>query len=246
MKTRRLLPGILILFILSVSGCVRENEKIEQSTISVLGTGTVFVQPDTVHLNITLANVNRTTRLAQEEVSKMARQVLTILKDAGIEDKNISTASLSFRTEYDYRSGTRIMLGQRAEQRLNISVEDINNDSEKVPGIIDQLIGINGLELNQISFGIKNNTEYFERSRELAFQKAVEKADQYSELSNLKIIKVLSISEEGTQQFLPHSNMFTNQMVFSEAASLRSDYSTVLPSGELEITTRIFVVFLLE
>jgi len=231
-----------LIIILSISGC-NGNQQI-QSTISVFGTGTVLAQPDMIQMTITLSNVAQSTSTAQEAVNRMVRQALFILKDNGIEDKNISTASLIFRSEYEYTT-RRILVGQRAEQILTFSIDNINNDTEneKVSRIIDQLIQINGIEMNQISFGVKNNTEYFVRSRELAYQKAVEKANQYAELSNLKIKKVLSITEEVHQQHSP-INRFTNQLVYAEAA--RDAGSTIVPTGELEITTNILVVFALK
>jgi len=238
MKMKHLILCVLIITILFTTGCSDKN----QSTISVFGTGTVLAQPDVIQMTITLSNVAQSTRAAQEAVSRMVRQALLILKDAGIEDSNISTASLTFRPEYEYTT-RRILVGQMAEQRINFSVENINNDSEneKVSRIIDQLIQINGIELNQITFGVKNNTEYFARSRELAFQKAVEKANQYAELSNLKIKKVLSISEELNQHYNPMNNRLTNQLLYAESA--RDAGSSIVPTGELEITTNIFVVF---
>jgi uncharacterized protein YggE len=196
-------------------------------------------------MSVTLSNVASTTRTAQEEVSRMVRQALTILKEAGIQDKNISTASLTFSSEYEY-TNRRILVGQRAEQRITFSIDDIKQDNEKVSGIIDQLIQINGIELNQINFSVKNNTEYFVKSRDLAFQKAVEKADQYAELSKLKIIKVLSISEEGNQQISPINNRLMNQQLFYGAEMAGDAGSTIVPAGELEITSRILVVFILE
>jgi len=244
MKLSRFFLCVFIFIALMMTGCTNKSKQYEQSTISVLGTGTVYVQPDMVQLNISLSRVARTTRLAQEEVSVMARQVLSILKAAGIEDKNIRTASLSFRSEYDYRGNSRVLLGQRAEQSLTFSIEDINNDGERVSRIIDQLIEINGIVLNYINFNIKNNTEYFIKSRELAFEKALEKAEQYAKLSNLKIIKVLTISEEGIQQPL-YGNRLMNQASLAESYRME-DSSTVLPTGELEVTTRILVVFILE
>ena len=231
-----------LIFIMLISGCNGNLQN--QSTISVFGTGTVLAQPDMIQMTITLSNVAQSTRTAQEAVNRMVRQALEILKNNGIEDKNISTTSLTFRSEYEYTT-RRILVGQRAEQILTFSIDNINNDTEneKVSRIIDQLIQINGIEMNQINFGVKNNTEYFVRSRELAFQKAMEKASQYAKLSNLKIKKVLSISEEVYQQNTP-MNRFTNQLVFAEAA--RDVGSTIVPTGELEITTNIKVVFVLE
>jgi uncharacterized protein YggE len=243
MKTRYWVVFFLILTILFISGCDKKDEQQIQSTISVFGTGTVLVQPDMIQMTISLSKVAQTTKMAQEEVSKMVRQALIILKEANIEDKNITTTSLTFNSEYEY-TNRRILLGQKAEQRINFSIEDINNGNEKISRVIDQLIQINGIELNKINFSIKSNTEYFIRSRDLAFQKAVEKANQYAELSKLKIIKVLSISEEGNQQISPINNRFLNQSIVQEAAA--DIGSTIVPAGELEITTNILVEFLLE
>jgi uncharacterized protein YggE len=243
-KTKQFKVCFFIFGVLLISACDKKAEQQNQSTISVFGTGTVLARPDMIQMSITLRNVAQTTKAAQDEVSRMVRQVLTILKDSNIEDKNINTASLNFRSEYDYTS-RRVLIGQRAEQRITFSIHDINNGSEKASAMIDQLIRINGIELNQINFSIKNNTEYFVKSRELAFQKAVEKANQYAELSKLKIIKVLNISEEGNQQISPVNNRLLNQAYTQEAARDETG-STVLPTGELEITSKILVVFLLE
>jgi uncharacterized protein YggE len=243
MKTKYFGVIFFVFFFLDMFGCGKKNE--HQSTISVLGTGTVLVQPDMIQMNITLSNVAKTTKIAQEAVSRMVRQALTILKEGGIEDKNISTASLTFSSEYGY-TNRRVLIGQRASQGITFSIDNIITDNEKVSRIIDHLIEINGIELNQINFNVKNNTEYFIRSRKLAFEKAVEKATQYAELSKLKIKKVLSVSEEGYQQTSPMNNrMSMNKLLESQAAN-DSVGSTTVPTGELEITTRILVVFLLK
>jgi uncharacterized protein YggE len=242
-KTRRFWACVLILIIVLVSGCVSVPEGRTQSTISVFGIGNVSVQPDVIQMMITLSKVDQTTKLAQEEISRMVRQVLRILKNANIEDKNINTASLIFRSEYEYYSNKRTLIGQRAEQRITFSIENIINDNEKASEVIDQLIQINGIELNEISYSVKNTNEYYVKSRELAYQKAFEKATQYAELSKLKIIKVLSVTDQGTPQISPLSNSFNRQMADVQEAKASS--STVLPIGELEITTNISVVFLL-
>jgi uncharacterized protein YggE len=175
----------------------------------------------------------------------MVRPALKVLKDANIEDKNINTASLEFRSEYEYTT-RRILIGQRAEQRITFSIEGIANNDEKVPGIIDQLIQINGIELNQINYSVKNTAEYYVQSRELAYKKALEKATQYAELSNLKIAKVLSISDQGTQQVSPMNNMMFSNKFARDAAEAEASGSTSLPIGELEISTSILAVFLLK
>ncbi|MDR2941305.1 MAG: SIMPL domain-containing protein [Treponema sp.] len=241
MKKRCFWVYVLTLIVSFVSSCNNQTERKNQSTISVFGIGTVYVQPDIIHMSITLSKIDQTTKSAQEEVSRMVRQALKILKDANIKDKNINTASLTFRSEYEYNP-RRTLIGQRAEQRITFSIEDIDNNNEKVSAIIDQLIQINGIELNQVNYSVKNTTEYYVKSRELAYQKAVEKANQYAELSGQKIVKVLSITDQGAQQVLPMSNSFDRPL----AVEGQSAASTILPIGELEVTTNILVIFLLK
>ena len=245
MEIKQFRASILIIIILSVLGCNRNIGEKNQSTISVFGTGTVMVKPDMIQMNIILRNIAQTTRLAQVEVGNMVKQVLEILRDSDIDDKNITTASLTFNSEYEYGTGRRVLIGQKAEQTITFSIDGIQDNNEKVSQIIDRFIQINGIELNNINFNVKDNTEYFIQSRELAYQKAVEKATQYADLSGLTVIKVLSISEEGTQQFLPITNRMITQSNYLMSESVDTG-STILPTGELEISTRIFVVFLLK
>lgn len=242
MKLKPVFFGLIILTAVSILGCEKSSQ---QSTISVFGVGTVLAQPDIIQMRITLSNVAQTTKMAQDQVNAMVRQAITILKNAGIEDKNIMTASLTFRSEYEYTT-RRILVGQRAEQSISFTIDNINNDSERVSEIIDRLIQINGIELNQVNFSVKDNTEYFIKSRELAYQKAVEKANQYAELSNLKMIKVLNITEDTNQQFSPMSNRFMNNSMEYLVEASADAGSTMVPMGEMEITTRIFVEFVLE
>ena len=237
---KNLVVFVLVISVWLVSGCTKK-----ESTISIYATGTVLVQPDIMQMNITLSNVAKTTQIASQTVNLMVRQALTILKEADIEEKNIATTSLNFRSEYEW-THRRILVGQRAEQSITFIIEDIQNHNDKASDIIDRLILINGIELNYINFSVKNNAEYFEKSRELAFQKGMEKANQYANLSGMKICKVLNIAEEGMQNISPVQNRLMHNLVQEEAAMDRGYGKSVIPSGEHEITTKIIMVFLMK
>jgi uncharacterized protein YggE len=237
---------ILMAAAVMMYGCVQNNEKSSQSTVTVSGTGTVYVEPDMVRMTVFLNETARTTRQAQEAVGKMAGMVLEILKESGIEDKDITTASLTFNPEYEWRGNRSVLIGQCAEQGIEFAVRDIRRNNEKVAGIIDRLVGIDCIMLNSINFSVDDNTEHFVRSRELAFEKAVQKAKQYAELSGLKAGRVLSLSEDGINDPSPlYGNRMVNRFELEKAAVM-ADVATVLPSGQLEVTTRISAVFLLE
>jgi uncharacterized protein YggE len=227
-----------IITVLCFTGCAKR-----QSSIIVSGMGTVMAQPDTVQMHISLSKTASTTRQAQEEVGIMVRKALKILQDSGVEEKNIQTASLRFMPEYEWGGPRRVLLGQKAEQTILFSVGNLDGAS----GVIDQLIEINGIELQNMQFSVKDNSALFVRSRELAWQKALEKAEQYAKLSGMKIAGTLSISEEGLSGSPVFQRSINNQMMadFSAKESAAGG-STVLPSGEMEITSRVIVEFLLK
>jgi uncharacterized protein YggE len=204
-----------------------------------------MAQPDMVEMVIAIGETAPTTWQAQTEVNVKVKEALQILKDAGIEDKNISTASLRFNPDYDWTKGSRELLGQRAEQTISFSIHDINSDSEKISKIIDRLILINGIEMRNVNFNRKDSAELYARSRELAYQKALDKAVQYAELSGLKIVKALNIVEEGGPQIFS-SNAIRNQGNFFAADAATGSSSSVVPQGELEIAAAILVTFLVK
>ena len=239
MKVVGILAVIAALF---MTACVSYGRP---SAVIVSGVGTVFAQPDTVQIGISLGKTAPTIREAHQEVSTMVRQALRILYDAGIEDQNISTAALRFSPEHDWGPAGRILLGQRAEQAITFSVGNINVMGERVTDIIDQLVQIDGITLHQMAFSIEDNTELFARSRELAYEKALEKAEQFAALAGKRIVRAVSISEEGVMPITPFLNRaFNTQMAFA-ADSGAALGSAILPTGELEITSRIVVEFLL-
>jgi len=241
--------GIIVLFaIVLMTGC-----NAGRKVVAVSGIGTVMAQPDTVQMSISLSNTAPTTSQAQQEVNNMVSQVIKILQDAGIEEKNISTASLRFYPEYEWGGPRRMLLGQKAEQVITFSAGITHNEdsgTNKVSAIIDQLIRINGIELQQMQFNVKDNTELlFARSRELAYHKAREKAEQYAKLSGMKIVKALTISEDGNN-LQPVPSPASNRMIaktsmeFAAADSAGSALS--LPTGEMEITSQVFIEFLMK
>lgn len=231
-----------LLLLASLALQAQQTPPPNQSTVSVTGAGTVSVQPDVILFDITLTHTASKTKQAQEVVNKAVNQALAIFKEAKIEDKNIKTTALRFQPEYDYRNSKRMLIGQRAEQAIRFSIENIATDSKRASDILDKLTAINGIELDRMEFDVKNKTEYYIKARNLAYQKALDKANQFAQLAGLKVVKPLRIEED--PGIIPFS--FRNSQVMKETAMDMASGSTALPSGELEITTEITVVFIME
>ena len=215
-----------------------------RDSVSVSGIGTVLAQPDMVLMNIGFSHTAKTTKLAKTEVEQTMQQILNILKENNVEDKFVKTVSLNYDVEYEYRSGGRVLIGQRAQQTIVVTVNDMINAPERFSSILDKITAIDKVEVQNIQFDIEHKTELFKQSRELAYRKAYDKALQYAELSNRKIGKVVSISEVVSQD-VAQTRAFQNNMVFKQEA-LAMDAGSAVPSGEQGVSSQINIVFSLE
>jgi len=234
----RILPAALLLAALALlAGCATLEK--QESTISVDGVGTVSAAPDMVSLTVSLTHLAPTTREAREAVNRMAGQILTMLEGAGIERKDIRTTALNYRPDYEWNNGVQKLLGQRADQTMVFTMKKIRDNEELLSRLLDDLTEVNGLQLQQMTFDIEDKTELYSRSRALAFQKAMDKAEEYASLSGMTVDRVLSLGENQSSAPVP---LLTNRLM-AEAKGMGGDEAAVLPTGEIEITTRISVFF---
>jgi uncharacterized protein YggE len=238
--TSRKFYDVFLLFIPVFIIACNENKPDEQSTVSVSGTGTVLVQPDMVQMNVSFSHVAQTTKQAKEEVDQKMQQILNILKEGGVEDKSIRTVSLSYGAEMEYRDGRAVQIGQRAEQTIVAIIGDIVNNSNKFSILLDRITAIDRVIIRNIRFDTENKTELYKQTRELAYQKALDKATQYADLSGRRIVKVLTISENVSRDIL----FYQSNVAYSEFERPASPAS--VPAGEQEVTSEIMVTFLLE
>lgn len=242
--TKKLFTGIAFSMLILMTSCdlnVSEN----QDSVSVSGIGTVLAQPDMVVMNVGFSHTAKTTKQAKTEVEQTMQQILNILKAENVEDKFVKTISLNYDVEYEYRNGRRVQLGQRAQQTILVTINDMINAPERLSSILDQITAIDKVEVQGIQFDIENKTELFKQSRELAYQKAYDKARQYAELSGRKIGKVLTISEVVSRD-VAQTRAFQNNRAFKEEALAMDAGGSAVPTGEQGVGSEINVVFSLE
>jgi uncharacterized protein YggE len=241
---RKFFIGIAFLLMLfSVISCTTIVQE-SQNIVSVSGVGDVSAQPDMVHMEIYFSHIAPTIKEAKRVVEQKMQQILKILQEENIDDKFIKTKSLYYGVESEYTSGRRITVGQRASQTIAVTVTDIINNPERFPLLLEKITTVDRIEIENIEFDIENKAELFKQSRELAYQKAFDKAKQYAELSGRKIGKVLAISEEDPVYY-GYELSRANSLSFDIAGDI-SPNDSFIPTGERRVTSEIKVVFSLK
>jgi len=227
------------------TGGVESNGKIS-NTISVSGDGKISAKPDMVQLNIGFQEKASSSKEALTKVNSKIDSALKILKDNGIPDSDITTSNLNIYTEYDYSSSYRRVIGQQASETLEVKIKKIDDKATKAVKIIDELSTIDNLQMNGIYFDIEDKTEFFSKAREMAFNKAEQKAQELAKLSKVKLGKPVSISDS-TYDITPVYR-YSNVANFKTAAvSLDSAAGGAsIASGEMDITANLSILWGIE
>ena len=185
-----------------VCGCAPEPEAVATvpdvpttpasgHTITVPGTGTVQVEPDTATVNLGVQATEPTGAEAMEQVNADATAVTEALVAAGIAEEDIQTSGLSLYSMTGDDGST--VTGYNASLSINVTIRDI----EAVGSTIDvaQQAGGDGFTIGGVSFSFADPESVLEQARIDALANARAKAEQYAAAAGVELGGVVSIVE---------------------------------------------------
>ena len=210
----------------------------EPATVSVSGTGIVYLKADIVTFSINVNESAQTTAEAQQKTNEKMTKILEILKAFDIKDDDISTTALNFSSEYYWDNGKQIKTGEAVSQTVYVTM----NDLDQFPKLADELGSkLTGISFYNVNFDSTQKEAAYSKARELAYQKALEKAELYAKSAGMTISRPITISEG----YLSYgsANYKRNDMVMMEAAAEAPAYGTQTPSGLLSASIDVSVVF---
>ncbi len=211
----------------------------ESATVSVSGTGIVYLKADIVTFSINVNETANTTAEAQQKTNEKMTRIFEILKAFDIKDDDISTTALNFSSEYYWDNGRQIKTGESVSQTVYVTMKDL----DQFPKLADELGSkLTGISFYNVNFDSTQKEAAYSKARELAYQKALEKAELYAKSAGLAISRPISINE-GYVSY-GSANYKRNDMVFmEEAAATAAAYDTQTPTGLLSASIDVSVVF---
>ena len=229
----------IVLFALASCSTLGGTTDSTATTVSVSGTGIVYLKADIVTFSINVNESAETTAQAQQKTNEKMTRILEILKSFGIEDTDISTTALNFSSEYYWDNGRQIKTGESVSQTVYVTMKDL----DQFPKLADELGSkLTGISFYNVNFDSTQKEAAYSKARELAYQKALEKAELYAKSTGLDIARPVSINE-GYVSY-GSANYKRNDMVFmEEAAATAAAYDTQTPTGLLSASIDVSVVF---
>lgn len=199
------------LTVASLSACAWGNTRPAGGNppqVTVVGSGQVQGVPDTLTADAGIEFTAPDVTTAMNQTNDRQQAVITALIGAGVDRKDISTTEVSLQPQYG-SAGT--ITGYRADNSIRVTIRKLDSAS-RLLGIIVSTGG-DATRINSVRYSIEDDSKLIRDARARAFQNAKDRAEQYAQLSGLKLGKVISISEAAPPPAptpMPRAPMATN------------------------------------
>jgi uncharacterized protein len=152
------LPRVLILtaaIALLAAGSVSAADKPPMVTAS--GEGRVEVAPDIAWLSFGVSARQPTVAAARDEVARGVAQLITLAREAGLNDDQIATAALSVSPEFDWHPQTRErrLLGYVVSRQVTLRLTEIARLGE----LTEAALGLGVTDASPATFDTSRRTE---------------------------------------------------------------------------------------
>lgn len=204
-----------------------------EGTITVAGTGTVQVEPDTAVVNLGVQATAPTGAEATDSVNAAATALTEALIAAGIADDNIQTAGLNLYSVTG-DDGTTIT-GYNASLSINVTIDDV----EAVGSTIDaaQSAAGAGFTIGGVTFSFADPESVLAQARVDALASARAKAEQYAAAAGVELGEIIAIVES------PSSPPILYAAAGQTAAPANDDAGPPIAPGQLDLTVDIAATF---
>jgi len=156
---------------------LNEKEPAGYGKLIVNGRGSIKAVPDIINISLGVETTNVELQKALEENKLLFEGVMKVLKDMGIEDKDIKTNLFQVTQEYDYIDGKQSFRDYLVANNIIVTLRDINKAGE----LIDRAVKNGANKINGVEFASENTDKYEEEALSLALKNAIDKASSLAE-----------------------------------------------------------------
>ncbi len=249
-----LIALIFFLFIQSLSSIadikIRSKAINPTNTITFRGSAEIKAIPDVAIFNVTIRESEKDVSLAQQKMTEKNNNLLALLKEDGIEKKDIQTTNYSTYPKYSYEqkpcvngvcpSGKQILDGYEATQTLNIKLRN----KEKAGELLSKISSLQIAEISGPDFGVDDPQLFKSQAQNIAIEKAQKEAETTAKNLGVKLGKIVRFYEEPNPHFGgPRPVMMMAKGMMADSAEMAAPQ---LEAGEEKISSTVMITYEIE
>ena len=240
-------------FLLVLTFCSLYAQQIQstddRSKITVNGEAVVKVRPDQIIITFGIETWDKNIMIAKQENNDIMKKAMAVIKDSGIDGKDVQTDYLSIEPRYDDNYNKKNFIGYFVRNTFVVTMTEPAKVEELVTKVLQT--GVN--YIHRIDFQTTEFKKYREQARELALNAAKEKAVKMSAVLGLVIGDPVQISEgyggSGWWYYSSWSGWGSgrynsmSQNVIQNVSNSPEQTSEIIALGKISVKANVTVVF---
>ncbi|MBU4216937.1 SIMPL domain-containing protein [Candidatus Parcubacteria bacterium] len=240
-KTHTFLATLVILVVgaIVIVSLITTNKINNQDRFSVVGSGTVYAKADIANINVGLkTGAKKTAAEATKDSTAKMNSIIAELKKLKIDDKDIKTSDYNLNPIYNWTNNKgQELIGYEVTQTLTLKIRDLNIIGDVIAKTTEQ--GAN--QIGNINFTIDDEYALKNQARELAIQKAKEKAQMIADQAGMTLGAVKTVTENANPIVYP---MYSNtKMELGMGGGGDALTSPTVQTGQNEIKVDVTLVY---
>jgi len=231
--------SLIALLALLTAACGDHNDRPERGTlVSISATGEASRVPDVASISAGVVTEAADSKQAMADNAAQMQTLMKAIKKAGIDDKDVQTSGISLYPHYTTNrngAGKAEIDGYTARNTVSIKVRKL----EKLGEVLDALAAAGANQINGPSLEIGEPEPVMAEARQQALDKARARAETYAKSLDMKVLRIVSISESG-------SGGMPRPMMMEMARAKTADAVTPVAPGETTVSVNLDLVFELD
>lgn len=206
----RVLVGVIMLAILAVPARALAQDVTPVTTtssgktVTVLGNGSVKVEPDTAVVQIGINIQQETLSGALDQANATMRDIIAALTGLGIAADDIQTANFNVYAVRDYSRGDTTaqlppLVGYNVTNQVAVTIRDLvwqqGMPSDQVGNVITAAVEAGANEIYGVTFSVEDTKDAEKEARALAVANANERAAELADAAGKQVGEVIAMSE---------------------------------------------------
>ena len=194
-------------------------------TISVSGTGSAEAAPDLLTLSIGVECRRENVAAAYGGAGGASAAISAVLRDRGVESRDITTSGLNVRAEVNWQEGRgQTVSGYLASSVLSVRIREQAASSDIIAAAV--AAGGDDVRLNGVELGFADPAAVTARAREAAWADALATARHFASLAGASLGKVVSLAQQtGHPAPIPAAGL--QRVVSAESLTVEAGESSV-------------------
>lgn len=235
MRSKMLLLVPILALTLSACAPALPAPKTESRTLSVNGTGTVYLTPDVAYIYIGVHTEDADIAEAVARNNSQAQRVVDALRKSSVAAKDIQTSNFSVWTSQQSDPAT----GQPSttyvvDNTVYVTVRELS----KLGELLDTAIGAGANNINSIQFDVSDKTTALTEARQKAVENANNLADELADLAGVTLGDIQTISYMDYQP-MPY---YGYGMGGGGGAAVSAEAAPINP-GQIQLSVNVSVVY---